>query len=133
MIKTESILLGVIIAIASRYSLILYEARASQLHRSISDWVRKQLLRTLDGVSNLRHVSTIEALLLMSEWPLVALESGEDDGTLDEEPEALRASTRYDAYSWNHIGKGPTQLCNRSNNYQVGRFGWPKKWASTMP
>lgn len=102
MIKQESLLLAVIIAIAARYSLILYEARAAQLHRSLSEWVRKQLLATLDGSPRLRHVSTVEALLLMSEWPLVALE---DDAAADDEPELLRTSTRYDACSWNHIGE----------------------------
>lgn len=103
MIKREPVLLGVIIAIASRYSLILHVSRATHLHRTISSWVRKQLLRSLDGSPSVRHVSTIEALLLMSEWPLAEMDS-EDVQALDDEPDPLRPSIRYDAYSWNHIG-----------------------------
>lgn len=112
--STESFLLLAILAIAARYSTnVLEPSRAAQLHRSLSLLIRAEVVFVLDGSAVMRHVSTVEALLLLVEWPTVPIEHGRTGagnaggragGGADAIVEMLRPSTQYDASSWSQIG-----------------------------
>lgn len=108
LVKQESILLGSILVIAARYSNVLANDRGAHVHERLAQWVRFQLLGVMDGDPSLRSISTVEALLLLSEWPMVPMSKPEDnhygdDNALDEAV-LLRPSLRYDAYAWTNIG-----------------------------
>ncbi|KAM0749223.1 hypothetical protein T439DRAFT_326961 [Meredithblackwellia eburnea MCA 4105] len=88
---TDSLLLLTIISISARHSPLLLPPRGEQIHRKLSDEVRKLLTAMMDGEVKLRNVGTVEALLLMCEWPLLPERKrkgrrGEDDspGTVGE-------------------------------------------------
>ncbi|TXT08898.1 hypothetical protein VHUM_03026 [Vanrija humicola] len=108
LVKQESILLGSILVIAARYSNVLANDRGALVHEKLSTWVRFQLLAVMDGDPSLRSISTVEALLLLSEWPMVPMTKTEDrdygDDSRVEEAVLLRPSLRYDAYAWTNIG-----------------------------
>lgn len=106
LVQDESLLLGAIIGIASRYSNVLEHERAAQIHAKVAHWVRAEITSLMDGDLELRSVSTVEALLLLSEWPMLPASRkrkahGEPDS---EEARLLRPSLRYDAYCWSNIG-----------------------------
>lgn len=105
LIHNESFLLAVIVAIAARYSTILANNRGPIVHRKLSKWIRQRLLDVFDGDPALRCISTVEALLLLTEWPLApkTSASGRTDGA-SEEARLLSPSLRYDASSWTNIG-----------------------------
>ncbi|GMK57798.1 hypothetical protein CspeluHIS016_0406320 [Cutaneotrichosporon spelunceum] len=106
LIADEALLLGAIVGIASRYANVLEPERAAQIHAVVSQWVRAELTSLMDGDLELRTASTVEALLLLSEWPLLPAtrkrRSREEPDS--EEARLLRPSLRYDAYCWSNIG-----------------------------
>lgn len=106
LVKSESLLLGSIIVIAARYSKILADSRGDIVHRKMSQWVRMSILDVMAGEPSLRSVSSVEALLLLSEWPMLPRQQGQDSSCdpPSEEASLLKPSLRYDAYSWTHIG-----------------------------
>lgn len=74
----------------------------------------------MDGDARLRHISSVEALLLLSEWPMLPeREEGEDgeqgsregrgemseDGEERSDPSLVQISNRYDSVSWGYIGE----------------------------
>jgi len=108
--STESFLLLAILSIAARYATnILDPARAAHLHTTMSYLIRAEQVFILDGSNALRHVSTVEALLLLVEWPTVPIQHGRT-GTVGDKPgndaivDILRPSNQYDAASWSLIG-----------------------------
>lgn len=108
--STESFLLLAILSIAARYSTnILDPARAAHLHTALSYLIRAEQVFILDGSTALRHVSTVEALLLLVEWPTVPIQHGRT-GAAGDKPgndaivDILRPSNQYDASSWSLIG-----------------------------
>lgn len=105
LIHEESLLLAVVIAIAARYSTILANNRGPIVHRKLSKWIRQRILDVFDGEPALRCISTVEALLLLTEWPLAPKTpaSGRADAA-SEEARLLSPSLRYDASSWTNIG-----------------------------
>lgn len=112
LVAEESLLLGVIIGIASRYSNVLEPERAAQIHSKVAQWIRAEITSLMDGDLELRSTSTVEALLLLSEWPM--LPASRKRKTVDEpdseEARLLRPSLRYDAYCWSNIGGCETSV-----------------------
>lgn len=107
LVKAESLLLGAIIVIAARYSKILPDDRGIVIHQDVAEWVRRRILAVMDGEPSLRSVSSVEALLLLSEWPMLPVRKQPDDDPTDplsDEAVLLQRSVRYDAYSWAYIG-----------------------------
>ncbi|GAA6008902.1 hypothetical protein JCM11491_003828 [Sporobolomyces phaffii] len=115
--STESLLLASMITISARYSALPSPSRARAIHKAVADYIRDELIGLLDGSGELRHISSVEALLLLTEWPPVAdrrkgksrrrANSFDDDdvaGGADEAAELLRTSTQYDGMSWSFIG-----------------------------
>jgi hypothetical protein len=105
LVRSESLLLGAIIVIASRYSNVLDPTRASTIHVEVAKWVRSEFAALIDGDATLRTVSTVEALLLLSEWPMLPLRERQRAGPDSEEARLLRPSLRFDAYCWGNIGE----------------------------
>jgi hypothetical protein len=110
LVADEALLLGAIVGIASRYANVLEPARAAQIHNVVSQWVRAEITSLLDGDLELRSTSTVEALLLLSEWPLLPAprKRRSRDEPDSEEANLLRPSLRYDAYCWSNIGESAT-------------------------
>lgn len=108
LVKQEGLLLGAIVAIAARYSNIMPGNRGQVIHGKLSQWVRHRILGVLNGDPALRNISTIEALLLLSEWPMLPMPNEPDheegDNPTPEEASLLKPSIQYDAYSWTMIG-----------------------------
>ncbi|SGY79893.1 BQ5605_C008g05246 [Microbotryum silenes-dioicae] len=114
--STESLLLCAVITIAARYSAILLPDRAAQIHALCAAWIRQELIYLLDGTSSLRHISSVEALLLLTEWPssplihrtdaaLARQEADEDQDEGERETsKALKTSNQYDSMSWTYLG-----------------------------
>lgn len=108
LVQDEGLLLGAIIAIAARYSDVLTKGRAHRIHADVSQWVRAEISRLMDGDLTLRTVSTVEALLLLSEWPMLTDFSRRRKAAAEpdsEEARLLQPSQQYDAYCWTSIGK----------------------------
>lgn len=107
LVRDESLLLGTMLTIAARYSNVLADRRGAVLHVELSQWVRLQLMRVMDGDPALRSICTVEALLLLSEWPMLPMRSGDADSPDPESEELLllKPSIRYDAYAWSNIGE----------------------------
>jgi hypothetical protein len=116
--STESLLLASMITISARYSALPSPSRARAIHKAVADYIRDELIGLLDGSGELRHISSVEALLLLTEWPPVAdrrkgksrRRAGHDfdddaNGGADEAAELLRTSTQYDGMSWSFIGE----------------------------
>ncbi len=106
LVRDEPLLLGTILTIAARYSNVLADNRGAILHKKLCQWVRLQFMRVMDGDSALRSISTVEALLLLSEWPMLPM-NHQLEGSNEPETEEfllLKPSLRYDAYSWSNIG-----------------------------
>lgn len=125
--STESLLLASMITISARYSALPSPARARAIHKSVADYIRDELIGLLDGSGELRHISSVEALLLLTEWPPVAdrrkgknkrrgdryggdVEEDAPNGSADEAAELLRTSTQYDGMSWSFIGTSSSLL-----------------------
>ncbi|KAL8278001.1 hypothetical protein RQP46_009633 [Phenoliferia psychrophenolica] len=121
--STESLLLLSIVSISARYSPLLTnaEGRGGEIHLKLAERIRAALGRIMDGDANLRHISSVEALLLLSEWPLLpkpeetgragrketegssTSESGESEEGRGE-GSLVQVSNRYDSVSWGYIG-----------------------------
>ncbi|GAA5821960.1 hypothetical protein JCM11251_004797 [Rhodosporidiobolus azoricus] len=127
----ESLLLASMITISARYSSLPSAARARAIHLEVADYINAELIGLLDGSGELRHISSVEALLLLTEWPPIADararrkgaargrkrgwggggsamdgdEVGDEEEDSVEDAEALlRSSAQYDAMSWSFIG-----------------------------
>lgn len=112
LVRDEPLLLGTILTIAARYSNVLADNRGAILHKKLCQWVRLQFMRVMDGDSAQRSISTVEALLLLSEWPMLPM-NHQLEGSNEPESEEfllLKPSLRYDAYSWTNIGPLATLL-----------------------
>lgn len=125
--STESLLLCAMITIAARYSSVLPRARSDTIHIHCANFIRQELIYLHEGSPAARQISSVEALLLLTEWPsipLVHVTKGQvrnEDGAggvgaagkssggkgVDAETEAtelLKASSQYDSMSWTYIG-----------------------------
>ncbi|GAA5904907.1 hypothetical protein JCM5296_006140 [Sporobolomyces johnsonii] len=126
--STESLLLAAMITISARYSALPSAPRARAIHKAVADYIRDELIGLLDGSGELRHISSVEALLLLTEWPPVTdgrkgkrkrgngwgknrerlgteMDDGNGEDAGDEAAEELLAtSTQYDGMSWSFIG-----------------------------
>lgn len=90
------------LAIASRYSLLLINGRDKTVHLGISAWIRRQIQYLQDGEHSLRVIGSVEALLLLSEWPLLPLVSF--NSSAERGDDFLKPSLRYDSLCWSQIG-----------------------------
>lgn len=45
------------------------------VHVGLSNWIRRSIQLLQDGEQSLRVIGSVEALLLLSEWPLLPLSS----------------------------------------------------------
>lgn len=108
LVNEEDLLLGAMVTISSRYSEILLPERATQVHRKVAEWVRTQITCLLDGNDSLRKISSVEALLLLSEWPMLPVQRTKRQRSGDlaqsEEANLLKPSVQYDAYCWTNVG-----------------------------
>ncbi|WWC94409.1 hypothetical protein V866_001251 [Kwoniella sp. B9012] len=109
LVAKESFSLGAMLAIAARYSVLLVDGRDEEVHIALSRWLREQMLYLMDGDTSLRSISTVEALLVLSEWPLLPLSRGKehDESASNDEYDSthlLLPSLRYDQHSWSQIG-----------------------------
>lgn len=116
---TESILLLTLVSISARYSPLLTH-RGASIHAQLAARIREQLGAIMDGDAALRHVSSVEALLLLSEWPLLPRqeERRKGKGVADDEEgrgetTLVQVSNRYDSVSWGYIGT-LCLLCGRA-------------------
>ncbi|GAA6009079.1 uncharacterized protein JCM10292_002473 [Rhodotorula paludigena] len=128
----ESLLLASMVSISARHSALPSAPRARAIHSAVADYIRDELIGLLDGSGELRHISSVEALLLLTEWPPIADgraatgrsasgrpgkrkrgwgggdgpgDEGENGEASDEDAEALlRSSAQYDGMSWSLIG-----------------------------
>ena len=106
---SESILLCAMITIAARYSSVLPRPRSNQIHILCANFIRQQLIYLHEGSPSSRHISSVEALLLLTEWPSTPLvhaakvDEGKDVND-EEVTELLKASSQYDSMSWTYIG-----------------------------
>ncbi|GAA5893277.1 uncharacterized protein JCM6883_007618 [Sporobolomyces salmoneus] len=125
---TESLLLASMITISARYSALPSPSRARMIHKAVADYIRDELIGLLDGSGELRHISSVEALLLLTEWPPIAdgrkgksrRRAGNDldddaNGGADEAAELLRTSTQYDGMSWSFIGPSDVSLLSQAH------------------
>lgn len=107
--STESTLLCAMITIAARYSSILARPRSNQIHGLCANYIRQQLIYLHEGAPSSRNISSVEALLLLTEWPSIPLVHGARGRAAEEEAseevtELLKASSQYDSMSWTYIG-----------------------------
>lgn len=98
------------ITIAARYSSVLPRARSNQIHLVCANFFRQLLIYLHEGAPAYRHISSVEALLLMTEWPAIPLVYGGKGPEVKDEvehevTELLKASTQYDSMSWTYIGE----------------------------
>ncbi|KAL8283522.1 hypothetical protein RQP46_005625 [Phenoliferia psychrophenolica] len=107
--SSEALLLAAMVTIASRYYTGLPPGRREIIHGACARWAREEISFVMDGTSDLRHVSTVEALLLFAEWPPIPVphrSRAADQSAAD--PQAmhniLRPSKQYDSLSWIYIG-----------------------------
>ncbi|KAK4056570.1 zinc finger transcriptional activator [Microbotryomycetes sp. JL221] len=110
LITTESLLLCAMIAIASRYNDKIERARADAIHVSVANFIRQELVYLQEGSQTSRNIGSVDALLLLTEWPCIPLEhvlkNGEpkEEGGNEEAAELLKTSAQYDSMSWTYIG-----------------------------
>jgi len=104
--SSESFLLGCILAISARYSTLLVGSRHQTVQKDTAEWVGQQLSRLMSGAASMRNIASVEALLLLSEWPLSPMPD-EEDIESQSENDYLEASLWYDRFTWTSIGKFP--------------------------
>lgn len=91
----ESLLLAAMITISARYSSLPSGPRARLIHEALAEYCRDELVGILDGSGELRHISSVEALLLLTEWPPITV------GRSQKTRERPRGRKRR---SWAHSG-----------------------------
>ncbi|GAA5987155.1 hypothetical protein JCM10908_001053 [Rhodotorula pacifica] len=69
----ESLLLAAMITISARYSSLPSRSRARMIHEALAEYCRDELVGILDGSGAMRHISSVEALLLLTEWPPITV------------------------------------------------------------
>ncbi|KAB8222350.1 hypothetical protein BDV33DRAFT_229625 [Aspergillus novoparasiticus] len=75
------------------------------LHARISQYMEKLLLRVVLGAASVRHVSSVEGLLLLAEWvPHISTEECARDAAASNGPSHQVQVTAEDSVSWNLIG-----------------------------
>lgn len=118
LVRRESLLLGTLLTIASRYAAPPIDtplgSRCASIHKVMAAWVQAEVAFLTGGQLSLRHISSVEALLLLCEWPLVPVRHSDDSFARDSpepDPRApddlasiLEPSNSYDALSWSFIG-----------------------------
>lgn len=99
------------ITIAARYSSVLPRARSDTIHVHCANYIRQELIYLHEGSPAARQIASVEALLLLTEWPSIPLVHVTAGGVRDraDEPEAptelLKASAQYDSMSWTYLGE----------------------------
>ncbi|EIT77320.1 hypothetical protein AO1008_08873 [Aspergillus oryzae 100-8] len=75
------------------------------LHTRISQYMEKLLLRVVLGAASVRHVGSVEGLLLLAEWvPHISTEECARDTAASNGPPQQVQVTEEDSVSWNLIG-----------------------------
>ncbi|QMW46275.1 hypothetical protein G4B11_009730 [Aspergillus flavus] len=75
------------------------------LHARISQYMEKLLLRVVLGAASVRHVGSVEGLLLLAEWvPHISTEEWARDAAASNGPPQQVQVTEEDSVSWNLIG-----------------------------
>ncbi|KAB8278127.1 hypothetical protein BDV30DRAFT_223099 [Aspergillus minisclerotigenes] len=75
------------------------------LHARISQYMEKLLLRVVLGAASVRHVGSVEGLLLLAEWvPHISTEECARDAAAGNGPPQQVQVTEEDSVSWNLIG-----------------------------
>ena len=104
MMEGESLLLGVIVALASQFG-----RRHSTSHEGLAPWIDHQITALLQGDLEMRTVASVEALLLWAEWPAITISDRTSsivghaaDKQLDDDLSQIKQA---DARSWTYIGK----------------------------
>jgi hypothetical protein len=123
LVASESLLLSAIVCIAARYV-----AHEVDLHVRLISHIRHEITCVIDGHPNSRHISNVEALLLLAEWPALASGNRQKDllGTY------LATIRQTDALSWSYIGESADSVDVKGTDvYQVSRYDWRKSLAST--
>lgn len=117
LVRRESLLLGTLLTIASRYAAPPADtplgSRCASIHKVMAAWVQAEVAFLTGGQLSLRHISSVEALLLLCEWPLVPVRHSDsfdrdspspDPRGPDDLASVLEPSNSYDALSWSFIG-----------------------------
>ncbi|KAK4055715.1 zinc finger transcriptional activator [Microbotryomycetes sp. JL201] len=108
--SSESLLLSAMVAIASRYNDKLDRSRADAIHVSIANFIRQELVYLQEGSPVSRNIGSVDALLLLTEWPSIPLDhlmrtaETTTEGGNEEAAELLKTSAQYDSMSWTYIG-----------------------------
>ncbi|KAE8413564.1 hypothetical protein BDV36DRAFT_286915 [Aspergillus pseudocaelatus] len=75
------------------------------LHTRISQYMEKLILRVVLGAASVRHVGSVEGLLLLAEWvPHISAEECARDAAANNGPSHQVQVTAEDSVSWNLIG-----------------------------
>ena len=110
------------ITIAARYSPVLPRARSDTIHVHCANYIRQELIYLHEGSPAARQIASVEALLLLTEWPSIPLVhvTGNGGGVRDTPPESeaptelLKASAQYDSMSWTYLGEYKVGLTSSS-------------------
>ena len=108
--STEYLLLGTMVSIAARYAVSTLAAeRQAMIHAQLAGWLRREIAYIYDGSPVLRHLSSVESLLLLAEWPTTVTRhpflAGGPRPDPQDIPSILSSSTQYDSLSWSYIGE----------------------------
>ena len=111
----EPVLLAALVAVAARFAPSpLVPAQNQAVYEACATSVRQAVVHLLDGLPRFRTVGTVEALLVLSEWPLVPFQKGrvaEKGGQGEDVLGGLVAPVeQYDGFAWSYVGEHSGRL-----------------------
>lgn len=105
----EPLLIASLIAVAARFSPHGEPAQNQAVYEACATWIRQAVVHLLDGLPTFRNVATVEALLVLSEWPLIPFQKARLAGDGGEGEDAVGKLVapieQYDAFAWSYVGK----------------------------
>lgn len=116
----ESLLLAAMITISARYSSIPSRSRARTIHEALAEYCRDELVGILDGSGAMRHISSVEALLLLTEWPPITVGRTQKSSSHHRDRERESRSTSRRRTGWGR-GRSATRVDQRDQS--GGRAG----------
>lgn len=105
----EPLLLAAIVAVAARFAPLGPPGKHQAAHDACATWIRQAVVHLLDGLPKFRTVATVEALLVLSEWPLVPFQKarvgGEEGAGGDVVGGLVAPIEQYDGFAWSYVGQ----------------------------
>lgn len=115
----ESLLLAAMITISARYSSLPTRSRARVIHEALAEYCRDELVGILDGSGAMRHISSVEALLLLTEWPPITVGRSHKGSTTRDRDRDGRSESRRRT-GWGR-GRSATRVDQRDQSQTRGR------------